>query len=306
MQLYWIWLSMLPGISEREKRYMLAYFGSPEDCYHGEEADFAGMEELHQSAAEALQNKDLTQARGILRLCEKYGIEILTFYDKRFPVVLRNIPDPPLVLYYRGKLPEFNTRPMIGVVGTRKASVYGLKSARQLGKELTQHGMLVVSGMAEGIDAMATWGALDACGTPVGVLGCGVDRIYPRCNRDLFRKMEHEGCLLSEYPPGTPPNRWQFPRRNRIISGLSCGVLVVEAPEKSGALITARQALEQGRDVYVVPGNIGVETCAGSNGLLRDGAVAVMSGWDIAGEYVYHYPSIITREIPKQVQITEK
>jgi DNA processing protein len=140
----------------------------------------------------------------------------------------------------------------------------------------------------------------------VGILGCGLDIVYPRCNRDLFRKMEQQGCLISEYPPGTKPNRWQFPERNRIISGISCGVLVVEAPEKSGALITARQALEQGRDVYAVPGNIGVDSCLGSNALLRDGAGVVMSGWDILENYAHRYPDKIRKDIPKTAPFPEK
>jgi DNA processing protein len=158
-----------------------------------------------------------------------------------------------------------------------------------MGYQIVRCGGMVVSGMAKGIDGEATKGALAAGGSPVGVLGCGVDVIYPSCNQALFTQMERFGCLISEYPPGTPAYRWNFPRRNRIISGLSDGVLIVEAPSKSGALITARQALDQGRDVFVVPGNIDVASCAGSNGLLRDGATAVSSGWDILGEYAKHY-----------------
>ena len=201
-----------------------------------------------------------------------------------------------MILYYRGVLPDFDNLPMIGIVGTRKASAYGLKIAERIGREAAQHGGIVVSGMAEGIDAMATRGALHAQMPAVGVLGCGVDQIYPRCNRELYLKMDRCGCLLSEYPPGTPPYRWNFPRRNRIISGISCGVLVVEAPQKSGALITARQALEQGRDVFVTPGNIGVASCEGSNALLRDGAIMATCGWDILSEYVHRFPEKIQKE----------
>ena len=198
-----------------------------------------------------------------------------------------------MILYYRGILPEFNTNPMIGVVGTRKASAYGLKLAEKVAKEIAHCGGIVVSGMAEGIDAMATRGALSENKTVVGVLGCGVDVVYPRCNRELFLKMERCGCLISEYPPETAPSKWNFPKRNRIISGLCCGVLVVEAPMKSGALITARQALDQGRDVFVTPGNVGIASCEGSNHLLREGAILVTSGWDILSEYVSRYPDKI-------------
>ena len=298
MRIYWLWLAANPGLTEREKMTVLQHFGSPEDCYYADESAYSAVESLGEGAVAALCNKELKEAEVILSACEKKKIHILTYGDALYPAFLRNIADPPLVLYYRGILPDFDREPMIGVVGTRKASAYGLSTARQMGRQIAAHGGIVVSGMAEGIDAMATWGALDAGKTAVGVLGNGVDRIYPSCNRDLFRKMEQQGCLLSEYPPGTAPAKWNFPKRNRIISGLSNGVLVVEAPQKSGALITARQALEQGRDVFVVPGNIGVSSCEGSNALLKDGAVLATSGWDVVGEYAYRYPDKIHKEIP--------
>ena len=303
---YWIWLANRTGLSESEKIQLLTYFGTPEDCFYADAAACESLENLRESAREAILDKDLTEAQQILRACKTMRIQVLTYLDRGYPNSLRNIPDPPTVLYYKGTLPDFDREPMIGVVGTRKASSYGLKTARILGKEITQHGGIVVSGMAEGIDAMAAWGAMDAEGPTVGVLGAGIDRIYPRCNRELFRKVAEAGCLLSEYPPGTPPNRWQFPRRNRIISGLSCGVLVVEAPEKSGSLITARQALDQGRDVYTVPGNIGVDSCKGSNALLRDGASAVMCGWDILQEYQNRFPGKIRAGIPQVPEKYEK
>lgn len=295
MLTYWLWLANRPGMTEREKAAALLHFGSPEDCFYAE--NYEGIAGLSANAGAALSDKDLKDPEMILSVCRRKQIRILTYGEEAYSGLLRNIIDPPLVLYYRGELPDFNSMPMIGIVGTRKASAYGLTTAREMGRQIAEHGAIVVSGMAEGIDAMATWGALDAGKPAVGVLGCGVDRVYPSCNRELFRKMEQQGCLISEYPPGTPPNRWNFPRRNRIISGLSSGVLVVEAPQKSGALITARQALEQGRDVFVVPGNIGVSSCEGSNALLKDGAALVTSGWDVVGEYAYRYPGKIQKEL---------
>lgn len=295
MLIYWIWLATRQGMTAWEKQVVLAHFGTPEDCYFAEE--YTQIEELSKSAVEALCDKALEQAEAVLALCAKKKVHILTWQDARYPVALKNISDPPMLLYYRGVLPEFNSDPFIGVVGTRKASAYGLKLAEKIARQIARSGGIVVSGMAEGIDAMATRGALDAGRPVVGVLGCGADVVYPRCNRELFLKMERQGCLISEYPPETPPNKWNFPRRNRIISGLSCGVLVVEAPAKSGALITARQALDQGRDVFVTPGNVGIASCEGSNGLLRDGATMVTSGWDILSEYVHRYPDKI-REAP--------
>lgn len=293
MLIYWIWLAARQGMTAWEKQVVLSYFGNPEDCYFAKEAAYKNIEELSQGAVEALCDKNIEESEAILASCAKKKVHILTWQDPRYPVALKNISDPPMILYYRGMLPEFNGQPFIGVVGTRKASAYGMKLAETVGKQLAQCGGIVVSGMAEGIDAMATRGALSQGKIVVGVLGCGVDVVYPRCNRELFAKMERQGCLISEYPPATKPAKWNFPRRNRIISGLSCGVLVVEAPVKSGALITARQAIDQGRDVFVTPGNVGVAACEGSNGLLRDGAIMVTSGWDILSEYAHRYPDKI-------------
>ena len=291
MLIYWIWLATRQGMTAWEKQVVLSHFGNPEDCYFAE--NYQDIEELSKAALESLQDKDIREAETILSDCAKKKIHILTWQDARFPAALKNISDPPMILYYRGILPEFNTSPLIGVVGTRKASAYGLKLAETISRQIARCGGIVVSGMAEGIDAMATRGALSEEYPVVGVLGCGVDVVYPRCNRELFLKMERCGCLISEYPPETPPSKWNFPKRNRIISGLSCGVLVVEAPMKSGALITARQALDQGRDVFVTPGNVGIASCEGSNHLLREGAILATSGWDILSEYVHRYPDKI-------------
>ena len=293
MLIYWIWLATRQGMTAWEKQVVLAYFGSPEDCYFAKEAAYKNIEDLSKTAVEALCDKDIQEAEAILAACAKKKIHILTWSDARYPVALKNISDPPMILYYRGILPEFNENPFIGVVGTRKGSAYGLKLAETVSRQIARCGGIVVSGMAEGIDAMATRGALAEGKPVVGVLGCGVDVVYPRCNKELFLKMERNGCLISEYPPETKPTKWNFPRRNRIISGLSCGVLVVEAPLKSGALITARQALEQGRDVFVTPGNVGIASCEGSNALLRDGGIMVASGWDVLSEYVHRYPDKI-------------
>ena len=201
-----------------------------------------------------------------------------------------------MVLYYKGRLPDWDASPIIGIVGTRKASAYGLTAAKRMGYQIGRCGGIVVSGMAFGIDGMAMAGALTAGQPVVGVLGCGVDIVYPLSNKALFADTEQYGCILSEFAPGTPPVKWNFPKRNRIISGVSCGVLVVEAPEKSGALITARQAAEQGRDVFAVPGNIDMPGFAGSNALLRDGAILVSSGWDVVSEYESLYPDKIRRD----------
>lgn len=289
---YWLWLAERPGLSIREKLALLEYFHDPEDIYFAKQYP----DSISDQGKAALQDKNLGEAKRILAQCRRKKITVVTWQDAAYPERLKNIYDPPIVLYCKGKLAQLDALPVIGVVGTRKASAYGLNIAKKLSGEIAQCGAVVVSGMAMGVDAMATCGALETAGYAVGVLGCGVDRVYPACNLELFRRMERNGCLLSEYPPGTKPDKWNFPRRNRIISGLSCGVLVVEAPVKSGSLITARQALEQGRDVFVVPGNIDVATFAGSNHLLREGGTAVSSGWDVVSEYEMIYPHAVKKQ----------
>ena len=295
MLIHWIWLSMRPGITDRDKAGLLRHFHDPEEIYFASPESFSRVEGMEQEALDALLDKDLLPAEDVLAECARKKIRILTWQDAAYPASLKNIVDPPLVLYYKGQLPDFDQIPVIGIVGTRKASLYGMNTAKQMGYQIARCGAAVVSGMATGIDAMAMKGALTGESAVIGVLGCGVDVVYPASNRALYDDMVQHGCLISEFLPGTPPYKWNFPKRNRIISGLSNGVLVVEAPERSGSLITARQAAEQGRDVFVVPGNIDVPTFVGSNALLRDGAIAVSSGWDVVSEYRHLYPARIVR-----------
>ena len=287
MPVYWIWFAEIKGISLFVKRQLLETFRDPEEIYLAQEKAFP------KEVAEALQQKDLTEAMAIYQQCVKLGIGILTYADEDYPESLRNIEDPPVVLYFKGKLPDWQAQPVIGVVGTRKASTYGLQTAHLLASQIAACGGLVVSGAATGVDAFSMEGALDAGKPSVGILGGGVDVVYPAKNRNLYRRTEEKGCLISEYPPGCRPYPWNFLQRNRIISGLSDGVLVVEAPEKSGALNTARHAFSQGRDLFVVPGNLGVDTCLGSNALLQEGAYAALSGWDVVKHYAPLYPDTV-------------
>jgi DNA processing protein len=208
------------------------------------------------------------------RLAAK-GIKAVTLVDEGYPRSLRNIPDPPPALFVDGEVPETVT---VALVGSRKASATGIETARALGLALSERGVCVVSGLALGVDAAAHEGAIRAGGPTVGVLGCGIDVVYPRSNRSLFESVRAHGALVSEYYLGEAPLVWRFPARNRIIAGLAGTVVVVEAPEHSGALITARHALDAGRDVWAVPGPPGVSECRGSNGLLADGAGVL---WDI-------------------------
>ncbi len=283
MRLYWIWLSQSKGLSSPKKLELVVRYETPLAVY--EQTDRL--------------DRDLAPAQKILDDCKRLGVQILTIADEAYPQRLNAIADPPLVLYYKGTLPDFDREAAIGVVGTRRASAYGLMSAEKLSRQIAMHGGLVVSGMAAGIDAQASWGALRAGAATVGVLGGGVDVVYPAANRELYAAVEAQGCLISEYPPGTKPNTWTFPQRNRIISGLCLGVLVVEAPEKSGTMITARDAQKQGRDLYVVPGHIDSEFCVGSNLLLQNGAQLAASGWDVLRAYAPRFPDKL-RQTPAQ------
>ncbi|MCI8619300.1 MAG: DNA-protecting protein DprA [Oscillospiraceae bacterium] len=293
---HWIWLTTRKGVGCRYGSLLLSHFSDMEAAYFADEKAYRLIPGLPKRAVEGLMDKSLDGAERILEECYEKNIQIMTIADGIYPARLRNIPDPPLVLYYKGKLPNVDSLPVVGVVGTRSATPYGLLTAKRLGYQLGKCGAVLVSGMAKGIDAMAMIGALTAGQKVIGVLGSGADIIYPRSNASLFADTEANGCLLSEFPPGTPPEANNFPRRNRIMSGLSCGVLVVEAPLKSGALITAQAALDQGRDVFVVPGNIDVPASEGSNKLLREGAIAVTKGWDIVSEYQNLFPGKITSD----------
>ena len=300
MLLHSLWLAERSNISDGLKAALLRQFSSPEELYYCRESELAALEMggMTPEALEALGDKSLDGAEKTLETCLKDGVSFLTPEDPKYPDRLRALYDAPVLLYYKGTLPEFDDLPTIALVGTRKASPYGLKTAQRLGGEIAQGGGLVVSGLAEGVDAAAMVGALNQRASVVGVLGCGIDLVYPRKNKDLYLQTECQGCILTEYAPGTPPLRWNFPKRNRIISGLSCGTVVVEAPEKSGSLLTARLALDQGRDVFVVPGNVDDPRCAGSNRLLRSGAIAVSCGQDVLAEYQGLYRGKLPRYSP--------
>src|SRR5919107_5256304 len=240
-------------------------------------AELAGLAKISERASRAFEELQRAFDPGRMqeRLAAK-GIEALTPVDEAYPSPLRSIPDPPPAVFVNGDVPDTVS---VALVGSRKASATGMETARALGLALSERGVCVVSGLALGVDAAAHEGALEAGGSTVGVLGCGIDVVYPRRNRALFESVRRHGALVSEYALGEAPLGWRFPARNRIIAGLAGTVVVVEAPEHSGALITARHALDAGHDVWAVPGPPGVRECRGSNGLLADGAGVL---WDIA------------------------
>lgn len=291
--LFWIWLAERLGAANRDFRKLITLYENPYDIFHMEDVELERVEGISKRTVTALSDKSLERANKIQSLCERMGIGVLPYGDPAYPHALREIQDPPVVLYYRGVLPNFQSGLYIAMVGTRKMSEYGLHTAYRLSYELASVGTIVVSGMAAGIDGTCAAAAIAAKGTTIAVLGCGIDRTYPKHHEPLKRAIEQNGVLLSEYPPKTPPNSYHFPERNRIISGLSRGTVVVEAGLKSGSLITAKDAIMQGRDVFAVPANVGSKGAEGTNGLLRDGAHLALCAEDILKDYQYLYSSML-------------
>ena len=293
---YWVWLSELKGLGNQARLALLRRFGGPEEIFYADPDELLLTEGLTRAQAALLENHDLAGADRILADCQQLDLRILTIADGDYPSRLQNIYDPPCLLYAKGHLPAFDEEVAVAVVGTRNCTPYGETSAEKLGYGLAKGGAIVVSGLAKGIDAAAARGALRAGGVTVGVLGNGLDVKYPWESRYLYDDVAAAGVLLSEYPPGTEPEGRHFPARNRILSGLSVAALVVEAPERSGALITAEMALEQGRDLYAVPGPIDAPNSVGCNRLIREGAGLVAQPWDLLDDYKERYPDKLCPE----------
>lgn len=289
---YWVWLSECRELSAALRLQLLEHFGTPENVYYAEPEDYLQVEGMTPRLAQPLADKSMEEANRILGACERLGVRILTMQDADYPVRLRNIYEPPLLLYVRGALPLIDEEAAIAMVGTRKATPYGLETAEELSYAMAKQGALIVSGGAYGIDTAAHRGALRAGGKTVALLGCGPDVVYPAGNERLYRDVAAAGALVTEYPPGTPAIGAHFPVRNRIISGLCLATVVVEAPEgRSGALITARTALEQGRDVFAVPGPVKAPMSRGCNRLIADGAAALLADTsDVLWAYEARYP----------------
>ncbi|MDR1588584.1 MAG: DNA-processing protein DprA [Oscillospiraceae bacterium] len=291
---YWIWLSSAVGVGPVTARKLLDGFGTPERVYYARRSDYEQLIRLRAPELRGLENKDLAPSERALATCEEKGYRVMTIQDAGYPDRLRNIYDPPIILYIRGRLPDIDGEAVVAIVGTRRCTRYGLREAERIGREVTGCGLLVTTGLALGVDSAAARGALGAGGRVVGVIGSGLDVVYPSENVALFDAVASSGAIISEYPPGSAAVSGHFPARNRIISGLSVGVAVIEAPERSGALITAADALEQGREVFAMPGNVDAPSCSGSNALLREGAIPLISADDIAAEYSARFPDKIT------------
>lgn len=283
----WLELREVPGLGDRAISRLVREFGSPAALFQVPLAELMSRGELGRRTAEAvLIRRDGDAAKridGELRAIERQRITILTCMDPGYPARLLTIPDPPPLLYLRGSLAEAD-RQAVAVVGSRRASPAGRAVTEQLARELAGLGFTVVSGLARGVDAAAHRGALAAGGRTLAVLGCGIDQTYPPEHKKLRETIESHGAVLSECPMGAPPHPHHFPKRNRIISGLSLGVVVTEAAHESGSLITARLAAEQGREVFAVPGPVTSECSRGPHGLIRQGAALVERVDDIVEE----------------------
>lgn len=274
-EIYLLALTAIHDIGPVTLKNVFDYFGDPAKPFGASCEELLKVKGItEKTAKEILRMNPVKTANRMLREIDKGEMQILTMYNDSYPPLLKEIYDPPPVLYLKGELTD---EICLGVVGTRHPTPYGRLAAGEIANNLASKGVNVVSGLARGIDTAAHNAALEAGGRTIAVLGCGLNRIYPRENKKLAKKITECGALLSEFPPGTPPLSENFPRRNRIISGLSEAVVVVEAAEKSGALITANYALNQGRDVLAVPGNATSEKSVGTNNLIREGATPVVS-----------------------------
>jgi len=277
-------LNMIEDVGSIRARRLLGHFGSLEKIFKADENDFKGIKDIGPVLAvripRAIKEINLKKEMDLIK---KHGIRIITFLDKDYPGNLNNIYDPPVVLYVKGRISQ-EDETAVAIVGSRLASFYGMQTAERLGFELASHGITVVSGLARGIDSSAHKGALKAKKRTIAVLGSGLANIYPEEHRDLAEKISESGAVISEFPMRTIPDRGNFPKRNRIISGLSLGVVCVEAAERSGALITCDCALEQGREVFAVPGKVDSMTSKGTNRLIKQGARLAQCAEDILEE----------------------
>lgn len=321
-KLYWVWAQDALGISSSVKSdEIISYFGKAEALYFAGEYEWRISGIFTRGQINKLKSTGLDNAERIIAECEKYKIKIVTPDDRDYPSMLFKLPNLPLVLYVRGNLDCLKNKISIAIVGAREASDIGLRIARSLSASLSRSGAVVISGAAKGIDSAAHTGALNVGAKTVAVLGCGFGANYLPENEPLRREIAGHGALITEYPPHTPALGRNFPFRNRIISGLSYGTVVIEANERSGSLRTVNHAIEQGRDIFAVPGDITSSMNMGTNRLLREGAKPVFNAMDVLEEYAERFPDLLdidriettlkteakrSKSAPKKAQTFEK
>ncbi|HZE68145.1 MAG TPA: DNA-processing protein DprA [Pyrinomonadaceae bacterium] len=293
----WVELNMTPGVGPRAAARLLERFGSAEAVYGATRAELEPLRLLPEAVDIIIGRELKGKAEAEIGHVRKLGGDLLILDDGTYPALLREIYDPPIVIYVKGAWSECLERPCVAIVGSRKSSTYGQNAALMLARDLAQRGVTIVSGFARGIDAAAHRGALEAGGRTVAVLGTGIDRCYPRDHGKLATDILHSGgAMVTQFPLGTPPVSENFPYRNRIISGLSLGTVVVEAAENSGSLITARLAIEQNREVFAIPGNITSRNSFGTNYLIKGAGAKLVQQWqDVATELP---PQIAARLLP--------
>lgn len=303
---YLVWLNEVLGAGNQRGIKALDYFGSAQRIYNSSVDEKLKSGIFTKTELSKFQKVSLSVAIKIITECKVDGIDIIGYGDKNYPSALSHIDTPPLVLYIKGKLPDFNNRPSLAIVGPRKVSDFGKRAAYSLSFRLARSGFIIVSGGALGCDTYAHAGSLKSGGTSVIVLGCGINADYLPENKKLREAVSQNGCLISEYSPHTIATKFSFPIRNRIMAGLTLGTIVVEAGVKSGALITARHANEQGRDVFIIPGSPDRQEYKGSNALLRDGARAIVDLSDVFNEYIPRFPDKINIEKAYNSKIIEE
>lgn len=300
---YWIALSSIDDVGPVTARRLLSAFRSPRKILEAKIDELRDVEDISEAKLKKIARFDSwDEVEKTIVAAKEHGIRIIKYTDSEYPENLRQIEDSPVLLYCKGRI-EKEDRYAIAMVGSRNMTPYGQKIAESIASGLASYGFTIVSGMARGIDTCSHRGALNAKGRSIAVLGNGLDNPYPAENAALFDELSNNGCVISEFPPGTPPNRENFPRRNRLISGLSLGVLVVEATVKSGSLITAGYALEQGKEVFAVPGSITSGNSEGTNALIKKGAKLVQKADDILEELAPQIKGLLKgphKEIPER------
>ncbi|MFP4136438.1 MAG: DNA-processing protein DprA [Candidatus Acetothermia bacterium] len=281
---YWLGINMNSAITPQRFHLLLNHFSSVEKIWNASREELESVEGFGGAAEKFCNQRDEEDLKEELEKCRERNLEVLTLDDTRYPDSLRTIDKPPPVLYVKGDYQE-EDQLGIAMVGTRKNTNYGKKVAKDLAAQLAREGFTLVSGMARGIDTYSHKAALGSGGRTIAVMGTGFDHTYPKSNANLMREISRNGAVITEFPSYQRPAKWTFPQRNRIISGLTRGTLVVEAPESSGALITAHDALTQGREVFAVPGDIRKSTMRGNHGLIKDGAKLVEDVSDVVEEF---------------------
>ncbi len=289
--IFHIWLHLKACIVPREVHRLIREFGSVKQIYLSDKEKLQNHGVSNPTILQALMDKNLKKAEQEIRRAEELGILLLAYGTEQYPSILCELADPPLLLYVLGDATVLHNRNAFCIVGTRRSTAYGMSAALGISEQLARCGMVIVSGVAMGIDSGAHRGAIRAQGKTIGIMGCGLNVDYPSENAELRDKITKHGALISEFPLDTPPLPGNFPIRNRLLSGFSLGVAVIEAGERSGALITAKYALEQGRDVYALPGNISNPMSKGTNQLIAEGASVLLSAEAILTEYILRYPS---------------